>query len=171
MLKKKVKICDKRIDEIAKLVAKVKKAVNDDYREIGNKEKTLESNFIKKVEFIPSPIQIAKYFGLRCVFKELEQGVPSYFNREELTIYISNRYVNDSYITRHLCAHELGHFFLHERTVAEMNKFSSKVIEEYEANVFSIFLMPQIMGGYHWETFSPEELNAMLFDKVFKQDG
>lgn len=158
---------DKRIDEIAKLVAKIKKAVNDDkHRELDNKEK-----FSEYVEVIPSPFQIAKYIGLRWEFKELEQGVPSYLDREKLIIYISNKYSEGSYIARHLCAHEIGHFLLHKRLVAEMNKFPSKVIEEYEANVFSIFLMPQIMGGYNWESFTPKELNAMLYDKVFKKGG
>lgn len=115
-----------------------------------------------------SPYQIAKLFGLKIIFSDLEGDVPSFFSRTNLTIYISQVYIGDDYAIRQLCAHELGHFFLHKKLIAEMNNFASKEIEEYEANVFSILLMPQIMKGEKWQNMKPKILNDMMYKKIKK---
>lgn len=153
---------DKRIDKIAKRVVKIKK-------DFARSQTKRNSDF--SVMILPSPYEIAEFYGITCRFDNLEKDVPSYIDQKNFTIYISNRYRNDDYAARHLCAHELGHFFLHKRPIAEMNNFRSKEIEEYEANVFSILLMPQIMGGHKWENMEPRVLNDMIYKKIFKKGG
>lgn len=161
---------EKRINKIAKEVVKIKKSLAKSIRE-DDENNSLEAKIMKSVGIIPSPYQIANLYGIKCIFDDLEGGVPSYFSRNNFTIYISNKYCEDDYAARHLIAHELGHFFLHKKSLAEMNNFASKEMEEYEANVFSILLMPQIMGGIKWETLKPKELNEIVYKKVFKKSG
>ena len=123
-----------------------------------------------KVFIQPTPFQIAEYYGIKC------QYIPSYLNKDKKMIYISDVYKNDSYGSRQLCAHELGHFFLHDSQFSAMNNDSinefldKETIKEYEANVFSILLMPQIMGADYkdWHNFSPRKLNRILYDRVMK---
>ena len=162
MTKKEHKIRDKRIREISQEVERIKVLWNE-----ADLEKNRGLEFLKNVTYIPSPIDIAAFYGIRIEFRALERDVPSYLEKDKMTIYISNKYKDNNYVVRHLCAHELGHFFLHDKKRVEMNIFSSKTIEEYEANVFSILLMPQIMGGEQWEKYEPKILNMKMYNKIF----
>lgn len=152
---------EKRRKEISQIVNSVTKSVVEGL-EIG-KDIGL---FGCQSRIIPSPFDIAKCYGLRYQFKELDEGVPSYLQREDMIIYISNKYYNNKLAVRNLIAHELGHFFLHNGRLEEMNDFPSKTKEEYEANLFSIFLLPQIVGGEKWkgwEKWRPKRLNRNLY--------
>lgn len=154
----------KRISEIGKKVVNIKEAYT---RFLKNDD----DNSSLGLERLPSPYEIARFYGIKYKFVDLEGDVPSYINKHNFTIYISNRYRNNDYVARHLCAHELGHFFLHEKFVAEMNNSTDNEIEEYEANVFAILLMPQIMGGKKWESMEPKVLNTEVYEKIFKKGG
>lgn len=163
---------EKHIDEIAKIAMGIKEAVATDYYIKMDKEelRILEKHGLKGVEYMPTPFDIAKFYGIRYEYTKIEGNEPSYLIREDMKIYISEKYLEDSYATRHLLAHELGHFFLHDKKVSEMNLFPHRTQEEYEANVFSIFLMPQIVEGEQWENLSPKKLNKKVYNKVFKKD-
>ena len=163
---------EKRIDEIAKIAMRIKEAVAEDYYIKRDKEeiRMLEEQGLKDIEYMPTSFDIAKYFCIGYEYIEIEGNEPSYLMREEFKIYISEKYRDNSYATRHLLAHELGHFFLHDKLVSEMNIFPHRIQEEYEANVFSIFLMPQIAEGAQWEKLSPRKLNRKIYNKVFKKD-
>lgn len=51
----------------------------------------------------------------------------------------------------------------------ELNEYlPEEELLEYDANLFSIMLMPQLMGKNNWENYSPSELNKMLYEKVIK---
>ena len=130
----------------------------------------------EKIFIQPTPFQIAEYYGIECQYIELKGDMPSYLNKDKKIIYISDIYENDSYGARQLCAHELGHYFLHDSQLGAMNNDSlnefldEETIKEYEANVFSILLMPQIMGADYmdWHNFSPRKLNRILYSRVIK---
>ncbi|MBD5511783.1 MAG: ImmA/IrrE family metallo-endopeptidase [Lachnospiraceae bacterium] len=160
---------EERINEIAKEVVKIKKSFAKSFKQQNNKDDSLETKLFNKVDCLPSPFEIAKLYGLKIVYGDIEGDVPSNLDLKKFTIYISNKYLSDNYAARHLCAHELGHFFLHKKSYAEMNIFPSKEMEEYEANVFSVLLMPQIMGGCEWECMEPKVLNDMMYKKIFKK--
>lgn len=126
---------------------------------------------IKKV--IPNAFQIAEYYGIKIVRKDLKGEISAYFNRELSTIFVSNIY--DSYEEQFVVAHELGHFFADDSPLSALNddvlnrSLPSEMIKEYEANVFAILLMPQIMRGKPWRDYSPGLLNRRVYLKLFKQ--
>lgn len=121
-----------------------------------------------KIQILLSPYEIMELYRLELVFEDLQGDVPSFHDRFNFKIKISEKYRDDDYAIRQLCAHELGHFFLHKKAFAEMNNFKRKEIEEYEANIFSILLMPQIMKGVKWQKMKPKELNEMMYNKIKK---
>lgn len=150
----------KRIKEIVEVARKIKGAVSTDYFIKEDKEefKRLEKQGLKNMNYMPTVFEIAKYYGIRYEFKEIEGNEPAFLERKNMIIYISNKYREDGYATEHILAHELGHFFLHKKSVSEMNIFPRRTSEEYEANVFSILIMPQIARGEAWETWSPKKI-------------
>lgn len=130
----------------------------------------------EKIYIQPTPFQIAEYYGIEYQYIKLNGDIPSYLNKDKKMIYISDVFKDDSYASRQLCAHELGHYFLHDSQFLAMNNdllnefLDEETIKEYEANVFSILLMPQIMGADYkdWHNFSPRKLNRILYDRVTK---
>lgn len=78
----------------------------------------------------------------------------------------------NSYTARILCAHELGHIFLHDGVAAmEYNRYvdlkiTDETIREYEANIFAVMLMPQIAAGNNVLNYRPEKLNRFINDKI-----
>lgn len=157
-----------RIKKIANLAMRIKKAVSTecDKAEIKN----IEEHGLGDLKYLPTVFEIARYYGIRYEFEEIKGSEPSYLVRENMIVYISEKYRSDKYAVKQLLAHELGHFFLHNRPISEMNLFPHRRMEEYEANVFSIFLMPQIANGRKWEDFSPRKLNREIYYKIFKND-
>lgn len=131
----------------------------------------------ENIEYMPTPFEIAKYHKIDCVFEKIEGDMPSYLSRNPDVIHITNKYTSENYEARILCAHELGHYFLHENHEYAMNNDSLNLflpeenLAEYEANVFSILLMPQIMGAQPWEEFSINKLNRIVYEKTIKRDG
>lgn len=164
------------ITQIAPAVKKIIEAVG---KECTEKEKWLsileEKNF-KITTVLPTPLQIAKYYGIRIEYKEMDGDMPSYFKRERLTIFVSSEYRNKKYATSKLVAHELGHFFMDDSELSAMNDdvlneyLPEEVMKEYRANVFAILLMPQIMGGKSWEYLSPKLLNRKVFKNLIKEN-
>lgn len=127
------------------------------------------------IEYIPTPFEIADFYGIECRFAGMEEDIPSYLSAEEKIIYISKKYLYADYEARILCAHELGHYFLHDRSQKyAMNDdilnlyLSEETQKEYQANVFSVLLMPQIMAGKSWNQLSPVRLNREIYQKVMK---
>lgn len=128
--------------------------------------------FLSNTYILPTPFEVADYYGIKCELIEMEGDIPSYLNKETKTIYISNKYNGDGYKMKQLCAHELGHYFLHDSPRSAMNDdilnkyLPEEMMKEYEANVFSIILMPQLMSGMPWKTYSQEKLNRVLYQKI-----
>lgn len=126
------------------------------------------------IEYMPTPFEIAKFYGISYSFKEIEGNMPSYISDEPPCIYISDVYNEQSYEAKILCAHELGHYFLHDGQASAMNNdslnlyISEENIKEYEANIFSVFLMPQIMRDESWKSFSINKLNRLVYEKTIK---
>ena len=163
----------KIIKYITRMAAQIIKPVSNEYATSREEIKLLDG--FQKVEYMPSPFEIADYYGINYKFVKLEGDMPSYLSYMDNkigTIYISNRYRKESYMAKLLCAHELGHYFLHGIQEAAMNNDSlndylpDEIIKEYEANIFAIILMPQIMSGNPWENDSPRILNRKMYNKV-----
>lgn len=139
-----------------------------------NKEVRTLSNlgYLERVDYIPTPFEIAKYYGIGYGFENIDGDIPSFLTYNPAQIHITNKYTENSYKARILCAHELGHYFLHENEVSAMNNdclnlfLPEENLKEYQANVFSILLMPQIMGCQAWETFSINRLNRLVYEKI-----
>lgn len=163
---------ERLIDEIAKKVALIKKPVANYYGSIHEELKVLDSiEGMEGIEYIPSPFEIADYYGIKCKFKRIEGDIPSYVNRRLGTIYISDIFRRESYEARFLCAHELGHYFLQNMNVATMDGgelLAEDIMDEYEANVFTILLMPQIMAGKPWKDYSPKLLNRKMYRRALE---
>ncbi len=166
---------DARITEIAKKVMEIRKPVSDFYGLLRNEVREIKKiDFFTEIEYIPTPFEIAKYYGINYIFEKIDEYMPSYISDVPYCIHISDMYSEQSYEAKILCAHELGHYFLHEGQVSAMNNdslnlyLSEENIKEYEANVFSIFLMPQIMKGNNWENFSVNKLNRLIYEKTVK---
>lgn len=172
---------DKRrryIKRIAQKVAEVKKPVAEYYAKKHKELKILEGlEGLEGVGYMPTPFEVADFYKISYEFVEIRGEMPSYLKRELKTIYISDAYRPDSYQARLLCAHELGHYFMQEVDVAAMNDdvlntyLEEEKIREYEANVFTILLMPQIMAGQEWENYSPKILNRKIYRKAIKKDS
>lgn len=165
---------EKRIDEISQKVAQIIKVVANDCMKMNKELGVLDELNIGN--YMPTPQEIARYYGLRIEYKKMANEILSYLNRKLLTIYISEKYINERYVVEKLVAHELGHFFMDNSSLSAMNNdvlnefLPEEIIKEYEANVFAVFLMPQIMAGEQWDKFSPRILNRKVYKRVKKDD-
>lgn len=172
MRREKNKKC---IARIAREVRKIKDRVAGDCAKTHKELKMFES--FKDVKYLPTPFEIADSYGIRYEFIEIDGNVPAYLSEAPAPgiIYISNQYSKESIEARFLCAHELGHYFLHDYKSYAMNDdilneyLPEETMKEYEANVFSLLLMPQFMGGCEWEKHSPKILNRKVYKKVFEK--
>lgn len=132
--------------------------------EIINEDIFLQIN--REIKDIPSPFEIAEFFGIRITFVEMI-GV-SFFNRSNTTIYISNKYIHNQYCANILAAHELGHFFLDDSSTKPMDNeikshdFLIKYKNEYAANIFTVLLMPQLIEGLSLNKLSPFDLDIVI---------
>ena len=93
-----------------------------------------------------NPFEMCDYCGIYLKFtNELEQLSGMYTVINEIpTVIINNN--NDEYVQKMVCAHELGHHFLHqeiarEKCLQEFHIFNMCDKIEYEANVFAAHLL------------------------------
>lgn len=159
--------------EISQRVIQLKRPVAEAYA-INHEELRIFEGTID-IEYMPNPFEIADYYKIGYKFAEWKGEMPSYLSRGTGIIYISSLYSKESYKARILCAHELGHYFLHDASQQYamnndcLNEYlPEEVQKEYEANVFSILLMPQIMAGKAWDSFSPKRLNREIYQKIIR---
>ena len=127
----------------------------------------------KKYKNAP-PFEIAAFLGIVCKFKNLPEGINAYSIYEKSIIYISDRFKENSYSAKIVCAHELGHLLLqaHSGTfeynfTLYRNSATKDGMLEYEANIFAALLMPQITQGRDPFSYHPEKLYRCLNDKIF----
>lgn len=104
----------------------------------------LAKSLVKKHE-TRDPFEICSILGITYLFKDLGslQGMYTILAGKPV-ILISNRL--DKHRQRQVCAHELGHALMHtdivsERCLQEFEIFNMNEPIEYEANVFSAFLL------------------------------
>lgn len=171
---------NKYITRIARVVKKIKDQVAGDCAKLHEELKELKTvECLKGAKYLPTPFEIADFYGIKYDFIEMDGDIPAYISETPAPgiIFISNKYSKESKEARFLCAHELGHFFLHDYKSYAMNDdilneyLPEEILKEYEANVFSLLLMPQFMGGYEWEKYSPKILNRKVYKKVFEKDS
>lgn len=167
---------DDVINRVVREVVQIKENASRACFEIHSELRMFDS--FKDVRYLPNPFEIANFYGIEYKFIELEGDMPSYLRQEGTgVICISKRYPPSSYEARILCAHELGHYFLHgsqERAMNNdiLNEYLPKEIEkEYEASVFAVLLMPQIMAGEPWESYSPKKLIKKVYEKATGTGG
>ncbi len=161
--------------KLKKCVENIGGQVGEIIERVGN---TYYSKNNKKVYFkiIPTPFDIAESYGISIEYIKMSGDILAYFRRKSLTIYISDRYIDDKYKSQQLVAHELGHFILDTSFLSAMNddelneRLTEETMKEYYANVFAIFLMPQIMGNEEWKNWSPNILNRRVYRKIFIED-
>lgn len=120
-----------------------------------------------------NPFEIAARYDIEVQFIDIiDEGIHAYSNSQTGIIYINKRFSKNSYTAKILCAHELGHVFLHNGLSAmEYNRYldsemTDETIKEYEANIFAITLMPQIAAGHNLFTYRPERLNRYINNKI-----
>lgn len=167
----------KCIAKIGRKVGKIKDKVAKECAKLHEELKMLEG--LKGMKYLPTPFEIADAYGIKYQFIEMDGEVPAYLSATPGPgiIYISNKYSTESIEAKFLCAHELGHYFLHGYKSYAMNNdilneyLPEETMIEYEANVFSLLLMPQFMGGCEWEKYSPKMLNRKVYNKVFEKNG
>ncbi len=164
-----------RIKEIAKKVMEIRKPVSGFYSLLRSEVREIKKiDIFIDVDYMPTPFEIAKFYGISYLFKKIDGNMPSYISDDPPCIYISDVYNEQSYAAKILCAHELGHYFLHDGQASAMNNDSLNLyipeesIKEYEANIFSIFLMPQIMRNESWESFPINKLNRLVYEKTIR---
>lgn len=169
----------KLINEIGQDAKGIIKSVGNDYAKMNEYKMKVGDSMISN--YIPTPFDIAKYYGIRIKYIEMDDGIVSYLKRETLTIYISDEYEyrdedknkNKKYIVGHLVAHELGHFFSDQDKWAAMSSdsfnkiYPRKIIKEYKANIYALFFEPRMLAGTPWNEYSVNELNEKIYSKVF----
>lgn len=167
---------EKSIAKIAQKVARIKGKVAGDCIKLHEELKMLEC--FKDVKYMPTPFEIADSYGIKYEFIKMDGDIPAYLSETPApgVIYISDKYSKESMEGRFLLSHELGHYFLHDCKSYAMNNdilneyLPEETMKEYEANVFSLLLMPQFMGGYEWEKHSPKILNRKIYKRVFEKN-
>lgn len=168
------KIQERYINKATKILSEVRRFVTHSGIELPKELKFFEGI---PIDYIPSPFEVADAYGIYYKFIKLTGNEPSYYNNNRKTIFISDKYRNNSYRAKFLCAHELGHIFMQssEEMAAmnndELNRYlPDEIFKEYEANIFALLLMPQFMAGLPWENYMPKRLNRKIYEKVFKSD-
>lgn len=114
------------------------------------------------------PFLISKKFNINVSVIPLKglSGISDISPTGHATIYLSSAL--NSYAKKIVCAHELGHIFLHRDT--ELNLFTvdgnKNSLTEYEANIFALELLPHIKPINYFQ-YSKEELQSYIEKKVF----
>lgn len=163
---------EKYIKDIA---PRVKDIIDEVRKDLLKKENWMVALEECGIKILPTSLQIAEYYGIKIEYKKIEGNIPSFFNREEMTITISDEYINDRYITSKIVAHELGHFFFDDSDLAALNDddlnihLQNEEMKEYRANVFAILVMKQIMRDKPWMNFSPKILNNRVYRSILEK--
>lgn len=110
-----------------------------------------------------NPFEIARLFNIRCINCNLKNvyGLSDISTNNKKTIYLSNSL--DSVGKVIICAHELGHLFLHAEK--NINPFSTDAGKfdnmEYEADLFAVELL-QIIKPQNLLSFSNQHLRDYI---------
>lgn len=97
-----------------------------------------------------NPFYLSKILGIEVKTEFLEENVPGFILDD--VIYISNKI--DSYSKKIVCAHELGHYILHDNVDSFKLFYAGKEsIIEFEANLFVKEIMPQVFARAKWNNF------------------
>lgn len=159
------------IKEIEEKAQDIMKIVSDDYVKSHVDYMRVGDSIINN--YIPTPFDIAKFWGIRYVYKKMPGNMPSYFKRKKLKIFISDKYKDNRYMTQLIIAHELGHFFADSDELSAMNNdilnicLSTENKKEYMANVYALYFEPRLLIGHHWEEYSYTKLNKEVYNKIF----
>jgi Zn-dependent peptidase ImmA (M78 family) len=125
-----------------------------------------------KSERVTPPIELNKILKANKIKLKIgdfkDEDILGAYEKSTKTIYVdgTENYVRKAFTV----AHELGHFFLHEKKQAEIFyradilKLEQNELEESEANVFAAaLLMPQPLVTRFWEQFKNKRVIAHVF--------
>ena len=126
-----------------------------------------------------NPLELLDKLDVHCKFINLSEDLGGFTDRIKLAdneniyyVYINSRYKYDDTAKNIIVAHELGHILLHSADYLNLfDTESSSMVEEYEADLFSMELMPSIRPvGCNYRQFSPTALRNYLFDYTRKKE-
>ena len=124
----------------------------------------LTRNPLKILKILNIPFGFIKLNGVDGFAMANQNGVPY--------VCISEKYKDDEYCSRIIAAHELGHILLHISNGLEngpnlFDEDSTSFVEEYEADVFLMELMPRIQPyGIDYTELSPKELRGYIHSQL-----
>lgn len=125
-----------------------------------------KAEFALKCSDTKNPLNIANALGIKvCTIdlKSVKAFIAGTSNEE--TIYIDEKLT--SYSKKIVCAHELGHYFLNSNNYAECFDSEIDSYNEFEANLFVMYLMPQVFTRMDFEKInSIEQFNSYVEQKV-----
>lgn len=167
----------KLIEKTSRDAAEIIQRVSEDYIRMNEKRLKVGDCIINK--YIPTPFDIAKYYGIRIKYKKMRGNILSYFKRECLIIYISDIFKDKKYLAGQLVAHELGHFFSDCDELSAMNidsfneVFPGEVTKEYKANLYALYFEPRMLADYTLKDYSVDEINELelnefIYNKITK---
>lgn len=115
-----------------------------------------------------NPFHIANCHGIEYHFVDFNKDPAALSVRQHPkdagTIYIDQSF--GSYSRKILCAHELGHLLFHRKDDNNLFDKSFNPIKEYEANYFTVLLLPQLMIHTDLSKLSITELNDYVYQAV-----
>ena len=118
------------------------------------------------------PFYIARKIGIECTFLDFNYELPAFSERKNAKdrgrIYINKKY--GTYARKILCAHELGHICLHGDYGDIFFDSDIEPEKEYEANFFTVMLMPHIITNKNVLNFSVEKFNNYIARRVNDAD-
>lgn len=129
--------------------------------------KSVVSMLLKKFHSC-DPFYIAGSLGIEISYLDFNEYILAFSERKDIhdrgRIYINNNL--GSYSKKLLCAHELGHLLLHD--ICESTFFDSDIepLKEYEANYFTMMLIPQIFISENISDFSVETFNEYVKQRI-----
>ena len=92
------------------------------------------------------PFKICKNMNIKIHYKDLGPSLKAYYFCQSRIKNIVSNSNSDEIMCRILCAHELGHALLHNKSMPmygfqEFNVFNTTIVAEYEANLFAAELL------------------------------
>lgn len=113
-----------------------------------------------------NPFDIANKMGIKVCTLDLN-GVMAFKagTLDDETIYIDKKL--SMYSKKILCAHELGHYFLNDNNYVNCFDVEIDSYNEFEANLFVMYLMPQVFARVDVESFnSIDQFNSYVEQRI-----
>lgn len=124
--------------------------------------------YLTKTYHSKNPYYISERLGIKCQIIDFKKNLYALsvrsFPEDNGIIYIDKSF--GSYSRKILCAHELGHLWLHRRDDANLFDNGFNPLKECEANYFASLLIPQLIGTIDIYQLTIDEFNDLIMRKV-----